>query len=312
MNPIQQKMTKKEFDRLYPTDSTCLRKIFEYRTRGTENCYSCGSPFVKYLSQLANRKCFKCTLCHNQFYPMVNSIMDNSHVSPKYWCDILFDMISNRNGISIREIKSKYGISKNTAKRITDAIRRQMQACLDFEFENCSVEIDETYVKTGRKGFLKNHKFKTGRGSEQNSTILAIVERRGFAKMFVIDAADAENIIPIILKHVSKTCIVYTDQWPTYKVLKNLGYNHAVVNHSAVVNRFVDGSASTNACENLFSNFKRNHRGTHRSMSEKHLPLYLAEFCFRHNYKNERDYGLDVFMRSLPPLSDTYNKPAVA
>jgi transposase len=312
MNPIQQKMTKKEFDRLYPNDTTCLRKIFEYRSRGTENCYSCGSPFIKYLGPVSSRKCLKCTFCHSQFYPMANSIMDNSPLGPKLWLDVFLDMASSRNGISIREIIKKYGVSKNTAKRITDEIRKQMQACLDFEFKNCAVEIDETYVKTGRKGFLRQHKFKVGRGSEQNSTILAIVERKGFAKMFVIDAADADNIIPIILQHVSKSCIVYTDQWPTYKVLKDLGYNHTVVNHSAVVNRYVDGSASTNACENLFSNFKRNHRGTHRSMSEKYLPLYLAEFCFKHNYRDERDYGLDIFMRSLPLLSDTYNKPNAA
>ncbi len=44
-----------------------------------------------------------------------------------------------------------------------------------------------------------------------------------------------------------------------------------------------------NSIENFWSLLKRGTIGTFHNVSAEYLPLYLAEFTFRHNFRQERD-----------------------
>jgi len=46
---------------------------------------------------------------------------------------------------------------------------------------------------------------------------------------------------------------------------------------------------STNQAENFFSQLKRSVDGTHHHVSVDHLPRYLAEFSFRHTFREDSD-----------------------
>lgn len=56
---------------------------------------------------------------------------------------------------------------------------------------------------------------------------------------------------------------------------------------------------STNEVENFWRLFKNAVRSTHTSISQKHMPKYLAEFTFRANHRDQGNAMLDVILRAM-------------
>ena len=65
-------------------------------------------------------------------------------------------------------------------------------------------------------------------------------------------------------------------------------FAHEAVNHSETYVRYADdGPVHTNGVENVWSLFKRGIMGVFHKVSAKYLPLYLNEFEFRFNNRDE-------------------------
>ena len=62
---------------------------------------------------------------------------------------------------------------------------------------------------------------------------------------------------------------------------------HAVIDHSR--KQYVVGAVHTNTIEGFWSIFKRGIVGSFHKVSEKYLPLYVAEFQFRYNNRQNPD-----------------------
>ncbi len=77
-----------------------------------------------------------------------------------------------------------------------------------------------------------------------------------------------------------------TDQWPGYKSLDS-EYQRVSVDHS--IGQYVVGAIHTNTIEGFWSLLKRGVVGTFHMVSPKYLPLYVAEFCFRYNNRENAD-----------------------
>lgn len=304
-------MSLQSFKKQYGNEKACLHALLKYRISEDGQCFNpnCTANINKFYRPLNNRKSFLCASCLTHIYPMSQSIFDHTHVPITHWFEIMYKFCMSRNGISAKELHYQYGISYKTIFRMLHSIRELMSECLDFDFSNSHIEIDESFVSTGNKGLTRHYKFKRGRGCEKNATILCISERGGKAKLFIIEAADSATIIPIILENVPTSSLIFTDSWPAYNQLKSVGYTHEMVNHSV---EFVNGSASTNTCENIFSNFKRMFNGTYRNMSDGKLANYLSEFSFRHSHREEIDFGFEKLLQALPSLSLAYNKNKAA
>ncbi|MCW3084239.1 MAG: transposase [Bacteroidetes bacterium] len=307
---MQKFMTTQVFKKKYGTEEHCLKALLEFRMSEDRICFSpnCDAPIDRYYHRLRGKKAFICSKCLKHVYPMVDSIFDHTHVAINDWFEIMFKMVYSRNGISAKEIHRTYGFSYPTVFRVLNAIRQLMDECLDFEFANTVVEIDESYVPTGGKGMGRHFYMGRGRGNQRNTTILAIIERRGKCKMFVIPSADADTIIPIITANVPVSTTISTDTWGAYNKLKSLGYDHVMVNHHK--HEFTRENASTNSAENAFKNFKSMIEGTYRNVTQKTLPNYLSEFSFRHTFRYDYDYGFHELLKRLPSLTHTYSKIA--
>ncbi len=96
----------------------------------------------------------------------------------------------------------------------------------------------------------------------------------------------SNNLKRAIWENVERGSRVMTDDFPAYKNL-NPYYQHASVNHSA--KEYVRGDVYTNTVEGFFSLLKRGVMGTFHSVSKQHLPLYLAEFDHRWNFRKSTD-----------------------
>ena len=88
---------------------------------------------------------------------------------------------------------------------------------------------------------------------------------------------------PWLLAQVERGSQVYTDDYEIYDFLKQAGYRHRCVNHSA--GEYARGDAHCNTAEAIWS-LLRPYLRTFRGVSKVYLPLYMAAFEFRHNRRH--------------------------
>jgi transposase-like protein len=100
----------------------------------------------------------------------------------------------------------------------------------------------------------------------------------------VVGDVSSKTLIGHIRRNVDKGTVISSDEWPSYKPLAKAGYPHGVVNHGR--EEWVSGEHHTNTIESFWGHFKRSIRGTHVSVSRKHLAKYLGEFEFRYNLRH--------------------------
>jgi ISXO2-like transposase domain len=80
--------------------------------------------------------------------------------------------------------------------------------------------------------------------------------------------------------------LLITDQFNAYHALNKV-YPHKTINHAE--GEYVVGAIHTNTIEGFWSLFKRGIVGSYHKVSKKYLPLYIAEFQFRYNNRNNED-----------------------
>ena len=117
--------------------------------------------------------------------------------------------------------------------------------------------------------------------------IAGAVSRKGNVVARVIENVRASTLTGFVRESVShKVSLLVTDQWAGYAHLFP-EFPHEVINHAA--GQYVVGAVHTNTIEGFWSIFKRGVIGTFHKVSRKYMPLYVAEFQFRYNNRENED-----------------------
>jgi hypothetical protein len=90
-------------------------------------------------------------------------------------------------------------------------------------------------------------------------------------------------------KHADSLSVPMTDDSPIYPLIGDDFARHYRVNHSKGEYSRLAGYAYTNTVESHFALLKRGIIGTFHTISEAHLPRYLAEFDFKANTRKLTD-----------------------
>ena len=148
------------------------------------------------------------------------------------------------------------------------------------------VEVDETYI--GGKNKNRHWAKRTpGTGGEGKETVVGAVERKGNVVARVIAHADTETLNSFIREAVSaRVSLLCTDDFKSYQRL-HYRFPHGIIDHSK--GHHVVGAIHTNTIEGFWSLIKRGMVGTFHKGSKKYLPLYVAEFQFRYNNRENAD-----------------------
>ena len=141
-----------------------------------------------------------------------------------------------------------------------------------------TVEVDETYIGGRRAGTR-------GRGAANKVPVVGLKDRTsGHIRMQAVENVKGTTLAEFIRSHTAEGGCVYTDEFSAYLWLDSSEFTHVSVKHRET---YVDGDVHTNGVENVWSLFKRGIMGIFHKVSATYLPLYLDEFSFRFNNRDD-------------------------
>lgn len=273
------------FNKDFPNEDSCLKFLFD--SKQLRACPSCGTEPRFY--KIKGRKCYSCMHCALHVYPTAGTIFHKSETPLKSWFFAIFLFGNSKNGVSAKELERHLGVTYKTAWRIARQIRLLMAG--DSNPLSGIVEVDETYI--GGKSDS------AGRFKDKTAVIGMAEKAKGTSRVKAITSqkVNAAVALPFIRASIKAGTQVQTDESRIYSQVHK-EYVHQSVVHSK--GEYVRDDVDTNTIEGFWSQMKRSIDGTYHCVSPKHLQLYVNEFCYRYNLRNEPIFPALIAQACLP------------
>jgi transposase-like protein len=220
------------------------------------------------------------------------------------------------NGAASVETAQEAQVDRHTTDRLFRLFRAAIYEARSEEPMTLTidsiVEMDEVYITAGLKGHAggldlerdprKRGLKRRGRGTwdSDRPPVFGLVCRGGQVRLFVLRNVQTKTIRPLVEQMVERGATVYTDSYCIYHFLSREGYQHQAVNHgSGEYAADLDGDGRCevhcNTVECTWSWLRQMVR-TYRGISKVYLPLYVAQFEFLHNRRQDSRWSrtLDV------------------
>jgi transposase-like protein len=288
-------MTIPQFEALFPNEDACAAYLVSRRWPDGVHCPRCGSVRVYALTTMAFK--WECPDCRQggayRFSHISGTVFENTNKPLREWFRVIHMMLTSKKGISALQVQRMMGFgSYRTAWHMCHRIRAALVE-QDFQQLMGIVEVDETYVggKNSNRHWDKKRKGMGGEGSGKDIVIGAVQRKTGNTVSRVVARVIAntrtETFEGFVREAVStNVSLLATDEHSGYRRLAG-AYPHKAVRHQA--GSYVVGAVHTNTLEGFWSILKRGVVGTFHKVSAKYLPLYVAEFEFRYNNRENDD-----------------------
>lgn len=250
-----------------------------------------GSSRATRTGSASQRRVWKCCSCRKQFSVLTGTVFHGTKVPLRTWLFVIFDMCSDKNGISAWEVERKYSVTAKTAwfmlHRLREAMRRDPLAGL----LSGALQADETFVggkPSNRHASDKRNRPGTGH-TDKTAVFAAVHFETREVRPKVVPNVTGATLLPALAEMTDlKSTSLQTDIGPGYSVVARHVRDHATVNHDA--GQYVGpGGVGTNLVEGFFSQFKRSLDGTHHHVSREHLDRYVDNFSFMYTHCKKSD-----------------------
>jgi transposase-like protein len=228
---------------------------------------------------------YYCSGCRDKFTVRVGTLYGRSHIPLHKWLFATHLIISSKKGMSALQLSRMLSLSYKSAWFMCHRIREGMTPANPAPIGGQSnvVEADETFIG----GKAKNRAY--AKKEPKKHAVMTLVDRDGESRSFHVANVKAKTLREKIVTTVSRKSHLMTDELASYEKIGKEFANHGTVNHSANQFAKLGGFMHTNTAECRFSLMKRAVFGTHHSISEAHLPRYLAEWDFKWNTRKITD-----------------------
>ena len=274
----------------FPTQEHCIAYLERLRWRNKPYCLHCGSTGVgrREEHEIGRIGRWNCHDCRATFKVTHGTIFQGTKIPLQKWFLAISLMANAKKSLSSCQLARDLGLKQKAAWRIMMSIRAEMGK--ENVILQGIVEADETYIGgKGRKNYDREdgEPRKRGRGTAKDA-VLGAVARGGKVVAQLVENVKGSTIAKFIKKVVkTEDAELYTDQYRGYnEVGKEM--KHETMNRSE---KWEADGIHTNTIEGFWSFVKRAWYGQHHHYSTGYTPLYLAEACYKYNYRSENIFA---------------------
>jgi len=264
-----------EFQERFATEEGCREYLFASRWPDGYVCPACGSARAGEMHR--GRLLWQCKDCGQQTSATAGTVMHATRTPLRTWFWAAYLVATHHPGISAKQLQRQLALSRyETAWLILQKLRRGMVAP-ERELLKREVEIDEFFLGGYEEGL------KGGRQRGKKALVGVAIEVRGAGsgrlRLQVLPDASEPTLRDFTRATTEPGAIVHTDGLQSYRTLAKHGYDH----RRRPQDTAAPGEQLLPRAHRAISNLKAWMDGTHRGVSDQHLPVYLDEYVFRHN-----------------------------
>ena len=245
----------------------------------------------------------KCSKCGKRFSDTSNTVFHGTKIPIASWIVALY-LITMSKGCSSEELSAYTGITQKSAWFLLHKLREAFRP--DGTVLEGDVAVDEVYLGGKWSSIMLHkkidllkryglwyegdkertwHKKNIRRAiSEYKQPVYGMNDGKNIVLMAVPNRFDSKDLLDITLKHTGNIQHLVSDQSILYKEIAETGIDVVQMNHSK--REFHNGEYSSNRIEGTFSHLKRRYRCHYVRPEKKYIQLYLNEFCFRWNHRD--------------------------
>lgn len=274
----------------FPTQEDCIAYLERLRWHGSPECPQCESTDVRRRNEQAIGRIgrYNCYECKSTFKVTHGTLFGGTKIPLQKWFLAISLMANAKKSLSSCQLSRYLGVKQKTCWRMMMSIRAEMGK--DNVLLQGIIEADETYIGGKRKKDYDkevSEPRKRGRGTAQD-VVLGAVERGGKVVAELVEDTKGSRIAEFINKFVKTDASeLYTDQYKGYNEIGRQ-MKHETINRSQ---KSESGGIHTNTMEGFWSFVKRAWYGSHHHYSTRYTPLYLAETCYKYNYRHENSFA---------------------
>jgi len=286
---FQKGLSLSEFLDKYGSEVQCRQQLFKARWPDGYCCPSCGHNRCYHLQ---SRPVYQCCQCRHQHSLLSNTIFASSKLPLTTWFLSIYLITQSKEGMAALPMSRFLGISCNAALRMKHKLQMVMKQADDAKPLTQLVQIDDVYWGGKRQGG------KRGRGAAGKTPFIAALSRneKGYPvhiRFSRVSGFSSEEIKRWSRKHLAAKRAVFTDGLACFNSLELEGHFHwAFITNGG---KNVRTTKFFNWINTVIGNVKNSIRGTYHGIDHRHLPRYLAEFCYRFN----RRFKLPLMIENL-------------
>jgi len=270
----------------FPTEESCIEYLEEKIWKG-----NVVSPFDANSSvcKCGNGK-YKCKKTNQYFTVKHFTIFAGSKIRLKKWFFAMWLVTSEKKGLTSVRLADHITVTQKTAWFMLQRIRSAYKVENSNNLEG-TIEIDETLIGGKNKNrHVRKRMTAEDVGYHRDKTyVLGMRQRKGKMNAFMIPDRKPRTLLGLINKYAVVGSRIITDEWRSYSRLRD-NYEYHSIKHKAYEYVKLDNpDINNNSIEGAWNHLKASVHRMYNHVSDKHLQLYLDEFCFRFNLRDKPD-----------------------